>query len=201
MLLQNYSYTFSGTVSLDRTNKRKATKTISIGVKTSKDTEKFPTVLKEITFETLEIPESKFEETTLNYSVDSPNTSGARYIRLSATFKNPEGFYTAKIYSNSGTILAVSSANATSVSCNVKVTEDMYQTKPVFKATLWGKDGSQYSTISTPSNTYIEPSGAGVTVKNSGIRSVSKMAFRNVTNKEIKEVWIKIGGKIYKTKK
>ena len=198
--LSNFKYpTFTRTVTIDRGNSRKGTMTIKVGTKSS-GSKDFAGVLKEITLETEEIPTSNFSASSITASVDSPDTQGTRYIRLSVEFKNPENYYTAKIYDANGVVLATSSNGATSVSTTVTITEAMFQNNYTYKAVLWGKDGNAYHTIYSP-QLYVEPSGAGVWVKNSGTYVTSAMAFRNVNNKEIKEVWVKVNGKIYKTRK
>lgn len=194
MLLDDYTYSFTGTVNIDRGTKRKGTKEIEVGVK-SANWDPFGTVMKKITLETEEIASSKFSS-ELSCMVDSPKNTGTRYIRLSANFSNPSNFYTAKLYYG-GTELT--SSSGTSISYNVEITKDMFQTERTYKIILWGKDGNKYD--EKTAKAYIEPSGVGVTVKNSGVHDISTMHFRNVNNKEIKEVWIKINGKVYQTRK
>lgn len=196
MLLNDYTYTFSGTVSIDRGNSRKGSKTIKVGADSASTDSRFYGCMKEITLETEEIPSSKFKG-TLSCTVDSPQTIGDRYIRLSASFDNPSSYYTAKLYNEGGSV--ITEANGTSISHNILITKDMFQTNKSFKVILWGKDGNSYDTKTVTA--YIEPSGIGVTVKNSGVHDTSNMYFRNVNNKEIKEVWVRVNGKVYQTRK
>lgn len=198
--LTNYQYpTFERTVNIDRGTSRKGTVTVYVGTKSTSGGD-FKGVLQELTLETEEIPKSSFANSSITYSVDPPETSGTRYIHLSVSFNNPEGYYTAKFYDANGAVIATSSENATSLSHSIAVNKDMFQKNYVYKAILWGKDGNAYNTIYT-SGIYIEPSGAGVYIKNSGVYETNALAFRNVNNKEIKEVWVKVDGKIYQTRK
>ena len=77
----------------------------------------------------------------------------------------------------------------------------MYQTTKSFTASLYGDDGELVSQKTTYVS--IEPSGAGLwfTPTGSGFVEISKSAFKNTKNKDIKEVWVKINGKWRKTKK
>lgn len=194
-LLTNYTYTFTGTVTIDRGNSRKGTKTVTLGVRAN-NWGKFQDVMKTVTFETTEIPKGNFTS-QLSGTVDPPLTSGTRHINVSTTFNNPENYYTAKLYLNN---VQVASSTNGSISYQETITKEMFQTVRMYKVILWGKDGNQYDekTWNTPQ---IEPDGIGVTVKNSGTYEVENMYFRNVNNKEIKEVWVKVNGKIYQTRK
>ena len=196
MLLNDYTYTFSGTVSIDRGNSRKGSTTIRVGAESGSNDSRFYGCMREITLETEEIPTSKFTG-SLNCTVDSSQTSGNRYIRLSAQFSNPSSYYTAKLYDSTGAVIEQSTG--TSLNKNILITKDMFQTSKSYKIILWGKDGNSYDTKTVTA--YIEPSGIGVTVKNSGVHDTSNMYFRNVNNKEIKEVWVKVDGKIHQTRK
>jgi len=196
-LLTNHTYTFTGTVTIDRGNSRKGTKTVQIGVKAN-SSGKFQTIMKSVTFETTEIPKGSFTSQLLG-SVDPPLTSGTRHITVSATYSNPENYYTAKLYLNN--VQVASSTNGT-ISYQETITKAMFQTVRMYKVILWGKDGNQYDekTWNTPQ---IEPDGMGVTVKKAAgeIYDAENMYFKNVNNKEIKEVWVKVNGKIYQTRK
>lgn len=192
MLLNDYSYSFQGRVELNRGDQRKKSITIEVGVK-SKGSNDFGTTMKQFTLSTTEIPKPTIN-TDLKCTVDGPNES-SRKITVSLNFTNPDNYYTAKLYMNNDLLASYT----TSFTRDITVTEEMYQTNPVFKCIIWGKDGNNYGEKS--SSVYVEPGGVGVTVKNSGNHSVSNMDFRNVNNKEIKEVWVKVNGKVYKTRK
>ena len=198
--LTNYQYpTFERTVDIDRGTSRKGSVTIYVGTKSTSGGD-FKGVLQELTLETEEIPKSSFTNSSITSSIDPPKTSGTRYIRLNVSFNNPSNYYTAKLYDNNGALLATSNEGDTSLSYNIPIDKDMFQKSYIYKAILWGKDGNAYHTIYT-SGIYVEPSGAGVYVKNSGVHETNALAFRNVNNKEIKEVWVKVNGKIYQTRK
>lgn len=199
-LLEDFTFTFERTVSINRGNSRKGTKYIEVGVHSGYDDmgyrTDFNTCMRGITLETSTIAEAKVSG-NLTCSVDSPQVAD-RYIRLNANFSNPENFYTAKLYDKNNK--EIKSSTGTSISLNIPITKDMYQTNVSYTCKIWGKDGKCYDTKTT-GTVYVEPSGVGVTVKNSGIHDVSTMNFRNVNTKEIKEVWIKINDKIYQTRK
>ena len=198
LINRRYEWT-SDWISLPRGNQRKKSIDVTCGVRSVNPSwGLFPETLVTRKLETNEIPLQKFAPSKVNVTVDPANTSGQRYIRISAEFSNPDNYYTAKLYLN-GNELAASSASP--VTHNMPITKEMFQNSYTFEAKLWGKDGSLYDTISSNSN-YVEPSGFGVWSRNNNnINEIDNLAFRNNKSKEITEVWVKVNGKIYQTRK
>lgn len=196
MLLPDYTYSFSRTVPINRGNSRKGTTSVNVGVRSSIENQYFNSYMVNVPLSTTEIPKVTITG-NLTYTIDGPQVQN-RYIKLNASYSNPENYYKAKLYDKNNKEIAVS--EGTSISLNIPITKEMYQTNVNYTCKLWGKDGVCYDTKTT-GTIYVEPSGVGVTVKNSGIHDVSTMNFRNVNTKEIKEVWIKKDGKVYQTRK
>lgn len=200
ILLSNYSYSFERTVSINRGNSRKGSVTIQCAVLCGYDEIGTPTDFKSVrvnkTLTTTEIPKTTVKG-NITCTIDGPNVRD-RYIRLVANFDNPSNYYTAKFYDKDNK--EIKSSTGTSISIDIPITKDMYQTNVSYTCKIWGKDGTCYDTKTTGIK-YIEPSGVGVTVKSSGVQDVSTMNFKNVNTKEIKEVWIKENGKVYQTRK
>ena len=169
ILLTNRRKEWTNTVTLDRGNQRYKDVTVTTGVKSDNAAGTlFPQELQTKTFRTNEIPTQSFSSSTVNVAIDSPSTSGDRYIRISASWKNPDNYYCAKLYdSSTGKELASTPYIATSLNHSILITKDMFQKSYDYTMKLWGKDGACYGTIYSNAN-YIEPSGFGVSVRTSG---------------------------------
>jgi hypothetical protein len=78
----------------------------------------------------------------------------------------------------------------------------MYNTCILYELRIYGKDNTYYSGLTKRVQVDIgsPPIGLYVNPENS-IAGVNSMLFNNVTQKEIKEVWIKVDGKVYKTQR
>lgn len=187
------TYKWTETVTIDRGNSREGTKEITVGVKAGKNTStSFGTTLKTITLKTTRIPDPS--NVVLNQPVvDEPNVEN-RTLTVTASFVNPENYYTARLYKDG---VQVPFTNNT---YTMNITKEMYNTNPKFELRIFGKDNTYYKEFTKEVRAYIAPSGVGLTVKHNGEpKEIDNAYFRNVTNKEIKEIWIKKNGKIYKT--
>ena len=135
---------------------------------------------------------------SISATEDSPQQSGTRYIRISGTFTNPSSFYTAKLFDSNGKQL--SSSTGTSISANVEITKDMFETTKRFILRIIGKDSNKYAEKEI--TVAISPSGVGLYGKlNSNVIDIDQSVFKNVNFKQAQEVWIKINGEIKKTTK
>ena len=71
-----------------------------------------------------------------------------------------------------------------------------------FELRIYGADGTYYKELTVPKSITISPVGPGVSIKsNNNVVGVVEMNLKNVTLKNISEVWIKKDGKLYKTVK
>ena len=189
------SYTWKETVSISRGNKRQGSVTVKVGVKAGSNVESncSSDILKTITLTTTKIAEAS--NVKLVVEVD-PETSSDRKIRVTGSFTNPENHYRMELYKNGG---KVSSFTGTYTDT---ITEKMYNTCILYELRIYGKDNTYYSGLTKRVQVDIgsPPIGLYVNPENS-IAGVNSMLFNNVTQKEIKEVWIKVDGKVYKTQR
>lgn len=190
LLLQNFTYTFTKTVSISRGNKRKGSLTIKAGCQSSyKSGHDFYSAPKSITLVTSEVANPEWSGKAI-VEVDRNN------IRISRQWKNPETYYTARLISPTGAVVAKNTNGNLNVT--IPITKEMYGTVQNYSLDIIGKDSATYKAKEKVSVT-IPKQGVGLTVKDDGIHEVDPLYFKNVSNKEPKEVWIKINGEIKQT--
>lgn len=188
-MLQDYTYTFTRTVNISRGTKRKGTLTIKAGCVSKIQSGDFASSLKSYTLETSEIANPEWSGQTL-YEVTKTE------LKISRQWKNAENYYTARILDpNESVIKSDTSGN---LNVTIPLTKEMYGKVLTYFVEVIGKDGSTYKKRE-PISIAIPKQGVGLTVKNNGIHEVDPLYFKNVSNKEPKEVWIKINGEIKQT--
>lgn len=195
----DYSYTWTETVPITRTNTQKiGSKQITVGLKSTSTSGSFISALKTFTVYTNERPNPTFNNSNFTVTVDS-DTETTRYIRVSAIFNNADSdFYYWKLLDGK-TQVASGTGN---ISYTKAITKDLFNTSKSYTIEIWGNNGTRYITSDTKSTGVIKSNAPGVYAKiNSSIVSVNKVTFKNVNIKDIKEIWIKKDGKVYKTKK
>lgn len=189
LLLQNFTYSFTKTVNISRGNKRKGTLSIKAGCASSYKSGDFYSALKSFTLETSEIANAEWvgkAQVTVNRS----------NIVITRAWKNKENYYTCRVFDPRGPIIATNTNGNLNVTIPIK--KEWYGTVQTFSIDIIGKDGSTNKS-KEKINVTIPKQGVGLTVKHDGIHEVNPAYFKNVSNKEPKEVWIKINGKIKQT--
>ena len=177
------SVTYDRTVSISRGNSRQGSKTINIGIQSGWSDYRFTTCRGNLTLTTSKI--SDVSNVSLTVSVDGKNVTD-RYIRISASFSNPESYYTGYLY-HGGTLLG---STGGSISKNVKITTAMFNTTQGFSFVVKGKDGVTYTTKSASG--YVEPSGVGIWVRHGGAtKEVFHVYYKSSTGAivEVSEAW------------
>ena len=188
-MLQDYTYSFERTVSISRGNKRKGSITIYAGCVSKLQYGDFQSNLASATLSTTEIALPEWSD-KVNKEVTKTTLS------ISRQWKNVEGFYTARILDANGVVKA--SDTSGNLSVTIPLTKEMYGKSLTYFTDVIGRDGSTYKQRE-PVYVDIPKQGVGLTVKNNGIHEVDPLYFKNVSNKEPKEVWIKINGEIKQT--
>jgi hypothetical protein len=159
-------------VSISRGNNRQGSKSITAGVHSITTPEK--DALATITLYTSKVQDPS--NLSVKITADS-KTVRDRKLKITASFTNPESYYTGNVILNNVTIGSFTSGSFTK---EIPITKDMYDKSQVVYLKVVGKDGVQYG--SKGDSVKPEPSGVGVTVKQS----------KNV-NKEVQQIFVKTG--------
>ena len=134
----------------------------------------------------------------INFSVScDAKTANPRYIRINASYNNPEGFYTGHI-SGPG----INTDFTGSGSWTQEVTTSMFNTTRTYTLTIRGRDGTQYHSSSR--DVYVEPGGVGVWYKqNNQPKEVYHVYYKNNYGAiiEVTEIWYKRNSQNIKTTK
>lgn len=188
------SQTFRDGIIIPRGNARENSKEVTVGVVAGSGItdKRFATTLQTITVYTTKIADAS--DVWLTAEVD-PITVQDRYITVKGGFTNPEGYYNMRLYRNGVQV-------PFSGTYTEQVTKDLYYQTINFELRIFGADGTFYNALTKYVSKQIDPSGPGVSVmQNSRIYGVENACRKNVTLKELPEVWIKKDGKVYKTVK
>lgn len=189
------SLTYDRTVSIDRGNNRQGSKTVNIGIQSTYTDSRFITCRGDLTLTTSKIAD--VSNVSLSVSADDKSISN-RYIRVSASFTNPENYYTGYLYHGS-TLLGSTTG---SISQEIKITYDMFDTTQNFNFIIKGRDEITYSTKLASVN--IEPSGVGIWYKQDNtMKEVFHVYYKNNNGDmiEVTEAWAKKNNQIIKTVK
>jgi hypothetical protein len=180
------SLTYDRTVTgISRGNNRQGSRTINIGIQSTYSDSRFLTCRGDLTLTTSKIAD--VSNVSLSASADGKDVSD-RYIRITASFTNPESYYTGYLYHGNSLL----GSTAGSISKTVKITNAMFETTQGFTFVIKGKDGVTYSTKSA--SAYIEPSGVGIWYKqNSSAKECFHVYYKNSSGKiiEVTEAWAK----------
>lgn len=187
-------YTWEETVSISRpSNSKQGSRTIKIGNDKGRDSSSdYGPNLIDLTLYTTKIGDPY--NLSISASVDD-RTKKDRKIRISASFSNPESFYSGAIYEGNTKL-------TDGLSHTVSITKSMFGTTKTYTLIVTGKDGSKYSRSVTTS--VIEASGVGVTVKKSGNpKEVQEVWYKdkNGNIREITELWVRRNSNNYETVK
>ena len=185
-------------VYIDRTNKRKGTKQISVGIRARySDDSVFGSSIYTTTLETEEIAYPEFSGTP---SVSIVGTN----IRFTGTYSNPENFYKVQLLKKgTTTVLRETSFTTTSYDFSIPIQENMWGTNQTYIVRLVGKDGTAYRTSSDvivpiPKHSYkIFAKVAGPTI----VSNKNIYFNNNSTKREFKDIYIKVDGQIKKVKR
>jgi hypothetical protein len=190
------SQTFRDEIVIPRGNSRENSKKVTVGVVagSSITDKRFDTTLQSVTVYTTKIADAS--DVWLTAEVD-PTTAQERYITVKGGFTNPEGHYNMRLFRNGVQVVPFDGTYTE------KVTEDLYYQTINFELKIFGADGTFYNPLTKyASIKNIEPLGPGISVmQNSSIYGVENACRKNVTLKELPEIWIKKDGKVYKTEK
>lgn len=185
---------------IDRTNKRKGTKQISVGIRARDiyaSDDVFGSSIKTITLETTETPQPEFSGSPTITVTDSN-------ISITGTYNNADNFYKVQLLKKgTTTVLQETAYTVTSYDFNIPVTDAMRGTTITYVVRIIGRDGTVYRT-SNDLQAVIKKKTYKIFAKVSGPTIVSNknLFFKNNTTKrEFKDVYIKTGGQIYKVKR
>ena len=189
------SQTFTDEITINRGNSRQGSVEVEVGVLAGSNVSSdFGTTTKKVRVYTSKIADAS--NVTLSVEVD-PITEDERFITVKGGFTNPEGHYNMRLYRNG---IQVNNFNG---EYKEAITEDKFYNSINFELRIYGADGTYYKELTKQASSgIIEPAGAGVYIQTaSEVADVSTMHLKNVTHKEISEVWINVNGKIIKTVK
>lgn len=193
VLLDNFVYESSQfQVNISKGNKRKGSTKIIAGADSKIKSGNFAISPVEVTLETTETANPEWSGAT-EYNVTDTD------ITISRVWSNPDSYYTARIIGPDNTIKATNTNGNLSVTLPIE--DSWYGTVQRFYIDIIGKDNATYKQkefvdISIPKK------GFGIYAKKDNIiRNTERLYFKNVSNKEPKEVWVKVNGKIYQTEK
>lgn len=190
VLLNNFVYESSNiTVPVSKGNNRKGSITITAGAESKIQTGNFAISRISKTFYTSETAEPEF-------SSDPIITLGETSVRIQLGFSNPDSYYVARLYDENGALLQESTS---AIDKTITFNDDMYGKAFTYRVALVGKDGNTYRTkypkFSVPKK------GFAIYVQDTTIHETTDLYFRNVSNKQPKEVWVKINGEIKQCEK
>ena len=175
------SLTYTRTVSISRGNNRQGSKTISVGIKsTLKD---WTDTMGNLTLTTTRVAD--VSGVSLSVSQSDKNAS-SRIMTVSASFNNPESYYTGYLYHNGKLLDTTTSA----VAAIINIHNSMFNTTQKFQFIIKGKDGVTY--VDKPASLYIEPSGVGIWYNQNGSpKEVFHAYYKNNSGKiiEVTEAW------------
>jgi hypothetical protein len=189
------SLTYDRTVGISRGNNRQGSKTINIGIQSAYSDSRFLTCRGDLQLFTSKIADPS--NVVISVTPDGIDVTD-RYIRVSASFTNPEGYYTGNLYHN-GNFLG---STAGSISKNIPITTAMFETTQNFSFVITGKDG--VSPVTKTASCKIEPSGVGIWYKqNNAMKEVFHVYYKNKNGEmiEVTEAWAKKNNQIIKTVK
>lgn len=189
------SLTYTRTVTINRGNARQGSKTINIGIESAYSGSNLSTCKGNLTLTTSKIADAS--NVVLTANADGVGVSD-RYIRLSASFTNPENYYTGYLYHGS-TLLGTTT---NSISKEIKITNSMFETTQSFSFVIKGKDGVSY--VTKPAECYVEPGGVGIWNRKDGVaKEVTNVYYKNNNGEiiEVTEAWVKRNNQAIKTVK
>lgn len=195
LIPRGHSYTSDWqTVSINRGNQRKGSVTISAGIRTYCPNDSlFGEEMVSVTLYTTEIPEAAFAS-------DPQVTLTDTTLTISGSYTNPENYYKVKIYDGTTSIYTTPEGQ-TSYTYTINLTEAMYGTTKSYTVKLVGKDGTALTNQKTVSVT-IPKRAFNIWMKQNGnINKDKKVYFKNVSNKEPKDIWVKKNNQIHKVKR
>lgn len=187
------SLSFDRYVYIDRGASRQGSRTINIGT-LNWSGNGWDSCTGNLTLTTSRIAD--VSNANLNVTCDSKE-SNPRYIRISASYTNPEGYYTGHI-SGPG----INTDFTGSGSWTQAVTYDMYNTNRTYTLTIRGRDGTQYHSSSR--TVYVEPGGVGIWRKeNNQVKECFHVYYKNNQGNiiEVTEAWYKRNSQNIKTVK
>ena len=181
------------TVPINRGNAKSGSTTITVGIFTTY-TDIFKTLKLDLPLYTSEV--ANISNISFTGECDDRYVQN-RYIRLRASYTNPENFYHATI-----TGPGLNETFDTSYSKNIAVTNAMHNTTRTYTITIKGDDGVVYKTQSV--SVYIEPSGVGIWYKqNNKPKECYHVYYKNNQGNiiEVTEAWYKRNSQNIKTVK
>lgn len=182
-------------VTINRGNSRQGSVTVRVGIDSKYSDWRFPDCFVNLTLYTNKIAD--ISNVALNVTIDD-KSNNPRYIRVSSSFTNPSTYYTAYLYHN-GNLLA---SGTGSLSRNIEVTYNMFDTNQSFNLVIKGKDGVTYH--NSTKTVHVEPSGVGIWVRQSNrANEVFHVYYKNNSGEiiEVTEAWYKRNSQNIKTTK
>ena len=176
-------------VKINRGNSRQGSMRVTVGVYAGSGNEsRFGTTEQSITLYTSKVADPS--NSWLSVTADGAEVAN-RKITVKGGFTNPEGYYTMKLY-----------RNGTNVSFNGEYTEsitkDKEKTTIYYELRVYGKDGTCYTAMTKTGSVTPAESSKGIRVNQKGIKKVYELKRKNVTLKDVKDIYIKKDGKIRK---
>ena len=184
------------TVSIDKGNSRKGSRTIYAGIRTyypnhsTNGEEVIP-----VTLYTTETSDATFNS-------DPQVTLTDTTLTISGSFTNPDNYYRVRIYDkDTGAVMYTTEENATSYSWTKTLTEDMYGSTKKYLVKFIGKDDSIYGITKTVSVVIPERAFNIWMKQNQTINKDKRVYFKNVNYKEPRDIWVKKNNQIHKVKR
>lgn len=184
---------FTDEIPIKRGNARQGSAEVTVGVYAGSNiSSDFGTTLKTIRVYTSKVADAS--NVTLTVEVDS-TTPSTRKLIVKGGFTNPENYYNMRLFKNGTQIKDFTGEYTEDIPVSASETIN-------FELRIYGADGTYYKELTVPKSITIAPVGPGVSIKsNNNVVGVVEMNLKNVTLKNISEVWIKKDGKLYKTVK
>ena len=187
------SQTFRDEIPIKRGTAREGSTEVTVGVYAGSNiSSDFGTTTQKLKVYTSKVSDASGVWLTAEVDSSTPND---RKLIVKGGFTNPENYYNMRLYKNGEEIKSFTGEYTESIPISASETIN-------FELRIYGADGTYYKELTVPKSITLTPLGPGVSVNNSGtIADVNAMCLNNVTLKDIKEVWIKKDGKVYKTVK
>ena len=175
------SLSYTRTVNISRGNNRQGSRTVRVGVKSGYSS--WTDTWVNLTLTTTRIAD--VSNVSLSVSQTDKNVNPRR-ITVSASFNNPENYYTGYLYHN-GALLQTITSYGTAI---IDITNTMFETTQKFQFVIKGTDGVTY--VDKPAEIYIEPSGVGIWYNQNGSpKEVFHAYYKNNSGDiiEVTEAW------------